>query len=140
MVLLKYLTNFWTTLEMSLNNLEINHDLNWSKKLGYSRTNDANQDTTCSISDTKLNVPLVTLSTQDNAKLLEQLKSGFKRTINWNKYQSKISTERSNQSSDYLIDPSFQGVNRLFVLSFQNEGQRTKLQKILSSDSRNKKI
>ena len=140
MVLLKYLTNFWTTLEMSLNNLEINHDLNWSKKLGYSRTNDANQDTTCSISDTKLNVPLVTLSTQDNAKLLEQLKSGFKRTINWNKYQSKISTERSNQSSDYLIDPSFQGVNRLFVLSFENEGQRTKLQRILSSDSRDKKI
>ena len=140
MVLLKYLTNFWTTLEMSLNNLEINHDLNWSKKLGYSRTNDADQDTTCSISDTKLHVLLVTLSTQDNAKLLEQLKSGFERKINWNKYQSKISTERSNQSSDYLIDPSFQGVNRLFVLSFENEGQRTKLQRILSSDSRDKKI
>ena len=140
MVLLKYLTNFWTTLEMSLNNLEINHDLNWSKKLGYSRTNNADQDTTCSISDTKLHVLLVTLSTQDNAKLLEQLKSGFKRKINWNKYQSKISTERSNQSSDYLIDPSFQGVNRLFVLSFENEGQRTKLQRILSSDSRDKKI
>ena len=140
MVLLKYLINFWTTLEMSLNNVEINHDLNWSKKLGYSRTNDADQDTTCSISDTKLHVLLVTLSTQDNAKLLEQLKSGFKRTINWNKYQSKISTERSNQSSDYLIDPSFQGVNRLFVLSFENEGQRTKLQRILSSDSRDKKI
>ena len=125
---------------MSLNNLEINHDLNWSKKLGYSRTNNADQDTTCSISDTKLHVLLVTLSTQDNAKLLEQLKSGFKRKINWNKYQSKISTERSNQSSDYLIDPSFQGVNRLFVLSFENEGQRTKLQRILSSDSRDKKI
>ena len=140
MVLLKYLTNFWTTLEMSLNNVEINHDLNWSKKLGYSRTNDADQDTKCSISDTKLHVLLVTLSTQDNAKLLEQLKSGFKRKINWNKYQSKISTERSNQSSDYLIDPSFQGVNRLFVLSFENEGQRTKLQRILSSDSRDKKI
>ena len=124
---------------MSLNNLEINHDLNWSKKLGYSRTNDADQDTTCSISDAELNVPLVTSSTQDNAKLLEQLKSGFKRTINRNKYQSKISTKRSNQSSDYLVDPSFQGVNRLFVLSFENEGQRTKLQRILSSDSRNEK-
>ena len=124
---------------MSLNNLEINHDLNWSKKLGYSRTNDADQDTTCSISDAELNVPLVTSSTQDNAKLLEQLKSGFKRTIDRYKYQSKISTKRSNQSSDYLIDPSFQGVNRLFVLSFENEGQRTKLQRILSSDSRNEK-
>ena len=61
-------------------------------------TNIDNQSATFSINDTKLYVPVVTLSTQDNAKLLEQLKSGFKRTINWNKYQSKISTERSNQS------------------------------------------
>ena len=86
-------------------------------------TNIDNQSATFSINDTKLYVPVVTLSTQDNAKLLEQLKSGFKRKINWNKYQSKISTERSNQSSDYLIDPSFQGVNRLFVLSFEDEAQ-----------------
>ena len=85
---------------MSLNNLEINHDLNWSKKLGYSRTNDADQDTTCSISDAELNVPLVTLSTQDNAKLLEQLKSGFKRTTDWNKYQSKKSIEIPNKYLD----------------------------------------
>ena len=58
----------------------------------------------------KLYVPVVNSSTQDNAKLLKQLKSGFKRTINWNKYQSKILTERSNQyqiNQDYLIDPSF---------------------------------
>ena len=64
-------------------------------------------------------------STQDNAKLLEQSKSSFKRTINWSKYQAKISTERVNQYLDYLIDPSFQGVNRLFVLPFKNEAQRT---------------
>ena len=51
----------------------------------------------------------LTLSTQDNAKRLEQLKSGFKRTINWNKYQSKISTERQNQYLDYLIYPRLQG-------------------------------
>ena len=57
--------------------------------------------------------------------MLEQLKSGFKRTINWNKYQSKISTEAQNQSLDFLINPSFQGVNRLFVLSFENESDRT---------------
>ena len=63
------------------------------------------------ITDTKLYVPVVTLSTQDNAKLLEQLKSGFKRTSNWNKYQSKISTEAQNQYLDFLINPSFQGVN-----------------------------
>ena len=82
--------------------------------------NVANQEATFSIPDTKLYAPVVTLSTQDNPKLLEQLKSDFKRTINWNKYQSKISTERPNQYSDYLIDPIFQGVNRLFVLSFEN--------------------
>ena len=67
----------------------------------------------------------ITLSIQDNAKLLEQLKSGFKRTVNWNKYQPKVSTERPNQYLDFLTDPSFQGVNRLFVLSFEDEEQRT---------------
>ena len=72
----------------------------------------------------KICIPVVTLLTQDNAKLLEQLKSGFKRTIYWNKYQSKVSTERQNQNLVFLIDPSFQGVNRLFVLLFDNENDR----------------
>ena len=81
--------------------------------------------TTFVITDTKLYVPVVTLSTQDNAKLHEQLKSCFKRTINWNKYQLKISPERQNQYLDFLIDRRFQGVNRLFVLSFENENDRT---------------
>ena len=53
------------------------------------------------ITDTKLYVPVGTLSTQDNAKLLEQLKSGFKRTISWNKFQPKVSTERPNQYLDF---------------------------------------
>ena len=69
----------------------------------------------------QLYVPVVTLSTQDNSKLLQQLKAGFKRTINWNKYQSKKSTKAQNRYLDFLISPSFQGVNRLFVLSFENE-------------------
>ena len=76
------------------------------------------------ITDTKLYVPVVTLSTQDNAKLREQLKSGFKRTINWNKYQSKVSIQAPNPYLDYLIDPSFQEVNRVFVLSFENRTGR----------------
>ena len=88
-------------------------------------TNVAAQTTTFSITDTKLYVPVVTLSTQDKEKLLEKLKPNFKITINWNKYQTKLSTERQNQYLDFLIDPSFQGVNRLFVLSFENEAQRT---------------
>ena len=52
------------------------------------------------------------------------MKSGFKRTINWNEYQPEISSERQNQYLDFLIDPSFQGVNRLFVLLFKNEDDR----------------
>ena len=120
MVPLKYLSNFWRTLEMPLMNCEITVDLNWYGNCVIVATNEAAQTAKFSITDTKLYVPVLTLSTQDNAKLLEQLKSGFKRTINWNKYQTKISTERINQYLDLLIDPSFQVVNRLFVLSFQN--------------------
>ena len=60
------------------------------------------------------------MSTQDNAKLLQQFKSVFKRTINWNKYQSKVTIETLDAYLDYLVDPSFQGVNRRFVLSLEN--------------------
>ena len=77
------------------------------------------------ITETKLYVPVVTLSTKDNAKLLQQLKSGFKKTISWNKYESSIKTFAQNRYLNYLINPSFQGVNRLFVLSFENEDDRT---------------
>ena len=69
----------------------------------------------------KLYFKIVTLSTQDIAKLLEQLKYGFKRTTFWNKYQSKVSTERQNQYLNSLTDPIFQEVNRIVVLLFENE-------------------
>ena len=65
-------------------------------------------------------VPIVTLSAEDNVKLLKQLESGFKRTINWNKYQPKFKTFPENRYLNYLIDPGFQGVKRLFVLPFKN--------------------
>ena len=67
----------------------------------------------------------MTLSRQENTKLLQQLKSGFKRVINWNKYLSKPKLLRINPNLNYLIEPSFQGVNRLFVLAFENDAQRT---------------
>ena len=72
---------------------------------------------TFKIKDTKLYVPVVTLSAENDNKLLEQLKTGFKRTITWNKYRS----EMTNQTVNYLIDSAFTNVNRLFVLSFKNE-------------------
>ena len=98
-----------------------NLTLTWSEDCVISS---ATGETKFRITDAKVYIPVLTLSTQDNAKLLRQLKSGFKRTINWNKYQAKVSTEGENQFLDFLIDPSFQGVNRLFVLSFENEGDR----------------
>ena len=70
------------------------------------------------ITDTKLYVPVVTLSKENDIKFLEQLKSGFKRTIKWNKYRSQITVQPQNSNLDYLIDPAFTNVNRLFVLSF----------------------
>ena len=81
----------------------------------------ADQAATFSVTDTKRYVPAVTLSTQDTAKLLEELKSGFKRTGNWNKYQPKVSTERQNQYLDLLIDPSFQEANRLYHLNMKDK-------------------
>ena len=76
------------------------------------------------MTDTERNFPVVTVSNQDNAKFLEQSKSGFKRTINCSKYLAKKSIERKYPYLDYLIYPSFQGVNRLFVLLFENENGR----------------
>ena len=67
-----------------------------------------------------LNFIFQSLLDQLNAKLFGQLKSGFKRTINWNKYQSKVSIERQNQYLGLLIDPRVQEVNRFFVLLFEN--------------------
>ena len=76
------------------------------------------------ITDTKLYIPVVTLLVQDNAKLLQQLKTGFKRTINWNEYQSEPTLQTRNRYLNDLIAPSFQGVDRLFVLSFENDAHR----------------
>ena len=122
MVPLKYLSNFWRTLEMSLINCEVNLILTWSSTCVIINCTGAG---TFEITDTKLYVPVVTLSTKENAKLLQQLKSGFKRVINWNKYLSKPELLRRNANLNYLIEPSFQGVNRLFILAFENDTQRT---------------
>ena len=93
MVPLKYLSNFWRTLEMPLINSEVNVILTWSSACVITNSTGAG---TFEIADTKLYVPVVTLSTQENTKLLQQLKSGFKRVINWNKYLSKPESFRRN--------------------------------------------
>ena len=73
---------------------------------------------TFTIIHAKLYTPIVNLTTKDNSKLLQQLKSGFKRMINWNKYQSKVTTETRNEYLDYLVDQNFEGISKIFVLRF----------------------
>ena len=63
-------------------------------------------------------MPVVTLSKENNIKLLEKLKSGFKKNIKWNKYRSQMTIQNNNSNLNYLIDPTFTNVNRLFVLTF----------------------
>ena len=124
MVPLKYLSNFWRTLEMPLINCEVNLILTWSSTCVLVATNIDGQNATFAITDTKLYVPVVTLSTQENTKFFQQLKSGFKRVINWNKYLSKPELLAQNPNLNHLVEPSFQGVNRLFALAFQNYDHR----------------
>ena len=109
--------------------------LTWSEKcvLTSKATRDADPDArpavaaidnptnaTLKIADAKLYVPVVTLSTENDKKFLEQLRTGIKRTIKWNKYRSEI-----NNQNYLMTDPTFTKVNRLFVLSFENENDRT---------------
>ena len=90
---------------MPLINSEVNLILTWSSNCVITNSTGAG---TFEITDTKLYVPVVTLSTKENAKLLQQLKSDFKRIINWNKYLSKPELLRQNPNLNYLIEPSFQ--------------------------------
>ena len=80
-------------------------------------TDVAEQVPTFTITDTNLYVPVVTLSTQDNSQLLPQLKNDFKRAITWNKYLIKPELLAQNVNLNHLIEPSFQGINRLFILA-----------------------
>ena len=107
---------------MPLINCQVNLILIWSSTCVITNYTVAGR---FAIRDTNFYVPVVTVSTQDMAKLLQQLKSGFKSTINWNKYQSNPKTYGQNQYLNHLADPSFQKVNRLFVLCFENVNSRT---------------
>ena len=102
-------------------NCEVNLILTWSSTCVITNSTGAGR---FAITDTNLYVPVITLSTQDNSKLLQQLKSGFKRVINWNKYFSKPELLAQNPNLSHLVEPSFQGVNRLFVLAFEYDTQR----------------
>ena len=136
---LKYLSSFWRTLDVPLINCEVPLILTWSRECGLTsmerkvvtntRRDTSLTNATFQITDTKLYVPVVTLSTENDKRLLEQLRTGFKRTIKWNKYRSEMTNQTKNNNLNYLIDPTFTKVNRLFVLSFENENDRTSFSK-----------
>ena len=103
---------------MPLINCKIHLELNWTKDCVMSTI----ADTTFKITNTKLYVPIVTLSSKDNVKLVKLLEEGFKRPVYWNEYQTKIETRNldNNNLTRFPLDASFQGVRRLLVLAFDN--------------------
>ena len=114
---LKYLSNFFRSVEMPLINCKIKLTLTWKKECVLST--DAG-DAVFIINDTKMYVPLVTLSKEDNKDFIEQQNKGFQRPIYWNGYKTKEINENtdSNVFKYINLDPSFQGVNRLFVMAY----------------------
>ena len=116
---------------MPLINCEVNLILTWFADCVIIYTNVANRIPTFAITEANLYVPVVTLSTQDNANLLTQLKSGFKRAISWNKYLLKPELLAQNPNLNHLVGPSFQAVNKLFVLAFEDDAQRTSIKRYL---------
>ena len=125
---LKYLSNFWKSLNTPLINWELELILNWSKNcvladmtVRYAQGNNpaiaAPTESEFKITDTKLYVPVVSLSKENDIKLLEQLKSGLKRTTKWNKYRFQMTIQPKNNNLNYLIDPNLQMfVDYLFCL------------------------
>ena len=122
MVPLMHISNYWRNLEIPLINCKIALILTWASTCVITNSNGA---VTLEITNTKLHVSVMTLSQQDNAKLLQQLKSGFKRVVNWNKYLSERELLAQNRNLNHLVKPNFQGVNRLPDLAFENDTQRT---------------
>ena len=147
---LKHLSNFLRNLDMSLIKCEVSLTLCWSEKcvltdIATQETRNVNlnadplvearerigapKNATFKTTDTKLYVPVVTLSTEDDDNILELLQSQLKRTIKWNKPRSEVANQTKTNNLNYLIDPTFNKVNRLFVSSFENEQDRTSFSK-----------
>ena len=132
---LKYLSNFWRALNISLISCEVSLELKWKKNCVITSLerrkvdagppivrDNAPTGATLAIDKCKLYIPVVTLSKGDEIKLLTNLKSGFKREIKWNKYRSQMSIEAANNNLN--IDHTFTNVNRLFVLAYRNADNR----------------
>ena len=112
---LKYLSNFFRSLEMPLINCKIKLNLTWKKECVLSTSAG---EAVFIISDTKLYVPVVTFSKEDNKDFIKQQDKVFQGSIYWNEYKTK----EINEDADVNLDPSFQGVNRLFVMAYNRVG------------------
>ena len=137
---LKYLGNFWTALNIPLISCEVSLELKWNKNCVITSLerrqvdagppivrDNAPTGATLTMDKCKLYVPVVTLSKDDEIKLLTNLKSGFKREIIWNKYRSQMTTEAINNNLNILIDPTFTNINRLFLLAYRIADNRQSL-------------
>ena len=128
-----YLSNFWRTLEFPLINCEVELQLKWSPHcvLGWQVTQTqltdditapaelaGNNDISFRITDTTTYVPVVTLRSIEGDKLLRKLERGFTKTVNWNRPRVNFIRVNSNVNMDILLDASFQGINRLFLLAY----------------------
>ena len=131
---LKYLGNFWRALNIPLISCEVSLELKWNKTCVITSqqilvnldggNTAAPTGATLTINYCKLYIPVVTLSKDDEIKLLTNLKFGFTREIIWNKYRSQMSTEATINNLNISIDPTFTNVNRLFVLAYQTADDR----------------
>ena len=119
---IKYLSNFWRSLDLALINCEVELDLKWSRNCVLIEEDDHIKGVGFTITSTRLYVPVIIFSINNNIKFLENIMQGFKRTIYWNKYRSEITTQPKNNNLDYLIDPTFRNVNRLPVFFLFKNG------------------
>ena len=117
---LKYLSNFFRSLKIPLINCKISLELTWDENCLLSSEAAAQNNVTFTITDTKLYVPIVTLSSKDTSHLSNLLSEGFKRSVFWNEYKTKTEkiTTNNNESIRIMLNASIQGVNKLFVLPF----------------------
>ena len=130
---LKYLSDFWRSLEMLLIDCKVKLKLRSSKHCVLSvavadnaNGNNDDNNTIFTIKDTKLYVPVVTLSARDNQKLSKLLSKGFKKSVHWNDYKIKSDNKSTTNEYIYFLEPIFVGVNRLFILVYTNEANNVK--------------
>ena len=131
---LRYLSYFWKSLEMPLNNFKVELKLKWTKCCVLAvagNENNINENASANniiftIKDTKLYVPVVTLSPKINQKLSKLLSKGFERSVYWNEYKTKSNNKNTANEFRCFLELNFVGVNRLYVLVYTNHGSNAK--------------